>query len=128
METAVPVHRDFYYSQVLFDDFILNLIDFDLLSLGDPALDVANFTAHLHLLGLIVHDDFHAYAEERRRFKMIYARHQRIIAPFWRRVGFYEAATLFRLLQVVAPRANMQHLYEPLLEEVAQLLLEKCLA
>ena len=123
LETAVPIHRDFYYSQVLFDDFILNLIDFDLLALGDPALDVANFTAHLNLLGLIVHDDFHAYAEESRRFKMVYARHQRITAPFWRRVGFYEAATLFRLLQVVAPRANMQHMYEPLLAEVKQLLL-----
>lgn len=32
-------------------DLDLTLIDFDLLALGDPAIDVANFTAHLLFLG-----------------------------------------------------------------------------
>lgn len=128
VETAVPIHRDFYYSQILFTKDDLHLIDFDLLALGDPAIDVANFTAHLHLLGLAVHDDYYAYEQEIRQFKLAYARQRRIAAPFWRRVDFYEAATLFRLLQVVAPRANMWHMYDPLLQEVGQRLLVKCVA
>ena len=41
------IHRDFYPEQVLVADGPLHLVDLDLYSRGDPALDVGNFTAHL---------------------------------------------------------------------------------
>jgi hypothetical protein len=43
------VHRDFYDRQVLIDDHSAVPIDFDMLCMGDPALDVGNFLAHLAL-------------------------------------------------------------------------------
>jgi aminoglycoside phosphotransferase (APT) family kinase protein len=47
-----PVHRDFYYDQVLADGDALGLLDLDDAAMSDPALDVANFLAHLVLLTL----------------------------------------------------------------------------
>lgn len=50
---AVPVtpftgiHRDFYFDQLLLDQQRLYMLDLDLYSLGDPALDIGNFIAHL---------------------------------------------------------------------------------
>lgn len=41
------IHRDFYPDQVLVDGSRLHLVDLDLYCLGDPALDVGNFSAHL---------------------------------------------------------------------------------
>lgn len=41
------IHRDFYPEQVLVDGERLYLIDLDLYSHGDPALDVGNFVAHV---------------------------------------------------------------------------------
>ena len=42
-----PVHRDFYPAHVLVDGERLWLIDLDLYSAGDPALDAGNFLAHM---------------------------------------------------------------------------------
>ena len=44
---ACGIHRDFYPAQVIVDGARLNLIDFDLYCLGDPALDVGNFIGHM---------------------------------------------------------------------------------
>lgn len=42
------VHGDLYEAQIFVtDDFAMGLIDLDDLGVGDPALDAANFTAHL---------------------------------------------------------------------------------
>ncbi|MBX7103558.1 MAG: aminoglycoside phosphotransferase family protein [Gemmataceae bacterium] len=41
------IHRDFYPEQVLVAPDAVVLLDLDLLSRGDPALDVGNFIAHL---------------------------------------------------------------------------------
>ncbi|MGH7492839.1 MAG: phosphotransferase family protein [bacterium] len=41
------IHRDFYLDHVLIDGDRLYLIDFDLFCMGDPALDIGNFLAHL---------------------------------------------------------------------------------
>jgi hypothetical protein len=49
------VHGDLYEAQVIVGDrFSLGLIDLDDLSRGDPALDAANFCAHLLALALAV--------------------------------------------------------------------------
>jgi hypothetical protein len=48
-----PVHGDLYEAQVyVADDFSLGLIDLDDVGSGDPAMDAANFCAHLLALAL----------------------------------------------------------------------------
>lgn len=43
----VGIHRDFYPAQVLVDGSRCWLLDLDLYSLGDPALDIGNFLGHM---------------------------------------------------------------------------------
>jgi len=109
-----PVHRDFYYSQVLYHGRELTLIDFDLLAWGDPAIDVANFCAHLHFMGADFWDDMDALSAAAARFCFSYAAAGDVDAAFWQRAAFYEAATYFRLLNVVAPRPGLVHLFPQL--------------
>lgn len=115
--TVVPVHRDFYHSQVIFDGLRLHLIDFDLLAWGDPALDVANFTAHLTFLGLEQFGELRYFAREIDDFVHSYMKHMAVDRAFAERVAFYQAATFFRLLSVIAPRPVVCHLFEPLLAQ-----------
>ena len=42
-----PLHRDFHPGQILHSGSGIGIIDFDLLAMGDPAVDVGNFVAHL---------------------------------------------------------------------------------
>ena len=113
--TAVPLHRDFYYSQVLFDGPRLHLIDFDLLALGDAAVDVANFTAHLAYLGLEQFGDLRRFDRESAAFLAVYLDAGATDADFLARVAFYQASTFFRLLNVIAPRPAVQRLFPALL-------------
>ncbi|MBI3241830.1 MAG: glycosyltransferase [Chloroflexi bacterium] len=121
-ETITPVHRDFYYSQVLFDGPRLTLIDFDLLALGDPAIDAANFLAHLFLMGLDQLNDLDAFSREAGLFLETYASHRFVDEAFLQRMAFYEAATFFRLMKVVAARPNWSRHFEPLLHRTQQCL------
>jgi aminoglycoside phosphotransferase (APT) family kinase protein len=41
------IHRDFYPDQVLVDGLRLYLLDLDLYTAGDPALDIGNFRGHI---------------------------------------------------------------------------------
>ena len=109
------VHRDFYYSQVLIDTDRLVIIDLDLMAFGDAAIDVANFSAHLNFLSLEMHHDFHRLDGAAAAFKSEYQLHRPSDVAFWDRVRFYEAATLYRLLRVVAARPRKAHVFEPLL-------------
>jgi glycosyltransferase involved in cell wall biosynthesis len=113
--TAVPLHRDFYYSQVLFDGPRLHLIDFDLMALGDAAVDVANFTAHLVFLGLDQFGDADRFRYESDTFLATYLDHRPVDGAFAQRLAFYQATTFYRLLNVVAPRPGLRHLFTPLL-------------
>lgn len=45
------IHRDFHDGQLLVDRDRIGVLDFDLMAVGDPALDLANFLAHLELRG-----------------------------------------------------------------------------
>jgi hypothetical protein len=51
-DRRVGIHRDFYADQILTDGDHFTLIDLDLYTMGDPALDVGNFGAHLTELAL----------------------------------------------------------------------------
>jgi aminoglycoside phosphotransferase (APT) family kinase protein len=45
--TPVPVHRDFHLGQLFRDRNRVAVIDWDLVALGDPALDLGNFAVYL---------------------------------------------------------------------------------
>jgi len=119
LPAPVPVHRDFYYSQLLFDGSRLTLIDFDLFALGDPAIDVANFTAHLYFLGLESVGNWDALAHEANRFMVTYTRFYPVDSAFWQRCAFYQAATFFRLIKVVARRPGWVPLFDTLYRRTA---------
>ncbi len=113
-----PLHRDFYYSQVLIDGIDVYLIDFDLFAWGDPALDVANYVAHQHLLGLLQHNDWTAYTQASDLFLTSYLTdNPQPTAIFQQQFEWYKAATIFRLLTVVQTRPNMQAHFETLLQQ-----------
>ena len=44
---AKGIHRDFYHDQILIDKDNIYLLDLDLFAMGDPALDIGNFVAHI---------------------------------------------------------------------------------
>jgi hypothetical protein len=93
------IHRDLHDLQVLIDDHgSVGVLDFDLMAIGDPALDLANLLAHLDLRqrqGLI--DDA---APLRRAVQRGYAPG----APLAGRVPGYEALARQRLAAVYAFR------------------------
>jgi len=108
-----PVHRDFYYSQLLYFETGVTLIDLDLLALGDPAIDVANFAAHLPFLAMQRLGGPHALDRMKQVFVDEYLR-LRPMPGGAARLAFYEAATLFRLQYVALTRPAYASLFEAL--------------
>lgn len=47
----LPIHRDFYHDQVLIEGDRLAVLDLDDAAMSEPAIDIANFAAHLRLAG-----------------------------------------------------------------------------
>ena len=60
------IHRDFYSNQVIVDRARVWLLDFDLYSQGDPALDIGNFVGHLTEQSLRTFGDPAALADRER--------------------------------------------------------------
>lgn len=110
-----PVHRDFYYGQILFSNDRTTLIDFDLMSFGDGAIDVANFAAHLQFLAIQKHANLDKFGHLAKFFIQEYLalRPMSASAP---RLAFYEAATFFRLLHVALMRPHFSQYFETLME------------
>ncbi len=54
--TFKGIHRDFYHDQLLFDGSKVYLLDLDLYTKGDPALDIGNFIGHLTELAVRIGD------------------------------------------------------------------------
>src|SRR5690606_13878369 len=50
--TLKPCHRDLHERQILVAGHIAGFLDFDTLSLADPALDPGNLLAHLFFAGI----------------------------------------------------------------------------
>jgi glycosyltransferase involved in cell wall biosynthesis len=111
----VPVHRDFHYGQLLYSDNTVTLIDLDLLSLGDPAIDVANFAAHLQFLAIQYGQSPHDLDLVKEAFVQAYLE-RRPLPEAAQRLEFYEAATLFRLMYVALSRPQFTPFFEPLLQ------------
>ena len=61
-----PIHRDFYGDQVLIDGASIYLVDLDLFCLGDPALDIGNFSGHIVEQALRENGDADAFQDRKR--------------------------------------------------------------
>lgn len=70
--TPTMIHRDFHPAHVLWNGKRISIVDFDELSLGDPALDVGHFLAQLASVAERRTGDFRAFADQARRFGAIY--------------------------------------------------------
>ena len=66
------IHRDFYPDQIVCDGEQLWIVDLDLCSYGDPALDVGNFSGHLLELGLRTHGQVDTYRKQTMAFERRY--------------------------------------------------------
>lgn len=99
-----PVHRDFYHDQILTGPAGLAIVDFDDAAMSEPAVDVANFLAHLRLLALQERGDAEALAGLAAGFIDQYVRHDPDLDPATLR--FLEGATLVRLAAIHLPRQH----------------------
>jgi len=100
-----PIHRDYYAEQVLDCSGRTALLDLDDARLGDPALDLGNFLAHLTLRSLQFPHLARGCAAARALLMEAYrsagAKKDETLDE---RVSFYEAASLLRLSGVYAER------------------------
>ncbi|WP_189799441.1 phosphotransferase [Tateyamaria sp. syn59] len=69
----VGLHRDFYFDQIIVGPETTWLVDLDLHAIGDAAIDLGNFIAHLTELDLRRGGDGHAYDDLVRDFLEGYA-------------------------------------------------------
>ncbi len=102
-----PVHRDFYAEQVWDCGGRSALLDLDDARLGDPALDIGNFLAHLKLRSLQFADAARGCQRARPVFLEEYERRSAGAADmetFLQRVAFHEATSLLRLAGVYSLR------------------------
>lgn len=115
-----PVHRDAYHDQVLIDDGRLAILDLDDAAMSEPAIDIANFVAHLHLLGIQRHDDSRALADVIDAFLNQSLRLDPDLDPNLLR--FLQAVTLLRLAGIHISRRNGSQVAAGLLDECASML------
>lgn len=88
------VHRDLYPDQVLVSDDRSALVDLDEVAVGEPELDLGNFTAHLTLGGLQRNGAIGASAAHSSAFLRAYHGAREIARH---RLAVYEAGALVRL-------------------------------
>jgi Ser/Thr protein kinase RdoA (MazF antagonist) len=115
-----PIHRDLYHDQVLAGEHGISILDFDDAAMSEPAVDVANFLAHLRLLAL----EERAATEEVARVAAAFAaRYRELDADLDPAlVRFLEGATLLRLAGIHLPRERGEWVAEHLLVECEGLL------
>ncbi|MDQ3524476.1 MAG: aminoglycoside phosphotransferase family protein, partial [Chloroflexota bacterium] len=110
-----PVHRDFYHDQVLIDDGNLAVLDLDDASMSEPAVDVANFGAHLILLAAQHPEQAANLASVRRSFTGHYRALDHALDGDLLR--FLTATTLLRLAGIHVSRSNGEAVARTLITE-----------
>lgn len=96
------IHGAFEPNRLLVAGRRLTVTGLEQLAVGDPALDVAHFTAHLKLLALTHPAQAQPLEMAAALFADEYTRRRLAGMSFWRRAAFYEAAALFQALLIVA--------------------------
>jgi Ser/Thr protein kinase RdoA (MazF antagonist) len=114
-----PIHRDFYHDQVLAGEHGISILDFDDAAMSEPALDVANFLAHLRLLALEEREATEDVARVAAAFSASYRELDADLDPAL--VRFLEGATLLRLAGIHLQRSG-ELLSDRLLAHSEQLL------
>lgn len=94
-QAHTPLHGDFYAKQVLIDQDVVAVIDFDDAVRGDPAADLGNFVAHLDLDALRGHFSWNRAQQLSQAFLEGYRQATRQTLP--PHVGLYQASALLRL-------------------------------
>ena len=107
---AVPCHRDLHEGQILLDQTLAGLLDFDTLRLGDPALDVGNLQAHLVLASL---------RDGRSRRGFTTAMDNGLPQLSIARIALWRRAALLRLALIYAFTAEPRTIIHGLLDEAA---------
>jgi aminoglycoside phosphotransferase (APT) family kinase protein len=108
------IHRDFYPEQVLVAPGRLHLVDFDLYSRGDPALDVGNFIAHLIEAAIRETGDSTSYDLPIRTFEGAYRAVMPNIAPG--AIAIFTFLSLARLTQISTSIAARQSATDAILD------------
>lgn len=111
---AAGIHRDFYHDQVIVDDGRLYVLDFDLYSEGDPALDIGNFLGHLTELSVRTSGDPDMLADRERALEDRYVERTGERARFAVRV--YAALTIARHIYLSTQMSERRGLTHPLIE------------
>ncbi|MDQ3653514.1 MAG: phosphotransferase [Chloroflexota bacterium] len=115
-----PIHRDFYHDQVLIDGDDLAVLDLDDATMSEPAVDVANFAAHLRLLGYQHPGSAAALTRVEDAFVRTYRALDPDLDPALLR--FLTATTLLRLSGIHVSRADGDHIAQQSLEAAADAL------
>ena len=89
------IHRDFYPANAFWDGERIRVVDFDELSIGDPALDVAHFLAHLENLAYRSQRQANSFHREGTVFLESYLDANHIDLRV--RLRFYKGYTLLKL-------------------------------
>lgn len=118
----VPAHRDLHDGQVLAAGDRLVLLDFDLYSLADSALDPANLLAHLSLRALQGVSGATRASAVALGDALLEGLDRSEEPGFWRRLRFYQATSLLRIAVVHALRPRWAHV-APDLVDLARLCL-----
>jgi aminoglycoside phosphotransferase (APT) family kinase protein len=92
------IHRDFYHDHLISDGANVHIIDLDLFCLGDPAVDIGNYTAHLIELGLREQSDSDHYLNWRQLFEHQYRKYVGDVSLG--NVRIYEMLSLMRLVEI----------------------------
>ncbi|MEZ5912478.1 MAG: phosphotransferase [Paracoccaceae bacterium] len=101
-------HRDLHEKQIVLTGGLAGILDFDTLSLGDPALDIGNLQAHLFLAGL--HTDRSSAAFE---WALMIAMPGLSVG----RVRIWRRAALLRLAMIYAFSDTAPHIVKRLVGE-----------
>jgi aminoglycoside phosphotransferase (APT) family kinase protein len=117
---ARPVHRDFYHDQVLVRADGLSILDWDDAAMAEPAVDVANFLAHLRLLALQTTGTPEALDGVSAAFADRYRQLDADLDPDL--VRLLAGTTLLRLAGIHLPRPRGRLLARRLLEQSEHLL------
>lgn len=112
---TTPIHGDFNPQQVVIDHGSVGILDFDRAALGQPALDLGNFLAHLEYKVLLDHLSIHTA----RSVEEAFLREYETFAPLPFGISLYKAIALFRLTPT--PFRN----YEDSWAERTELILEQ---
>ena len=117
---SVLLHRDLHDGQLVALTHGLGLLDFDLLSRGDPLVDIVNLSVHLELRALQRAPEINAEHMLMLASSLLKGSSTVESAGYQERASFYRAATLLRLALVYRMRPIWADLVPVLTEKAAQ--------